>query len=94
MLTIRQNFTVRHMSIFIYKARDNKGNINDGRVEAPSETVAAEILAEKGLDILVLSKTRKRSISRWLLKKFNRISPRDLVIFTRQLAVMVSSNVP
>jgi len=82
------------MPLFIYKARASKGKVVEGKVEAPSETAAAEILAEKGLDILVLSKTKKSSLIQSIEDQLNRVSARDLVIFTRQLSVEVSANVP
>ena len=62
------------MPLYIYKAKDSQGRITKGKVEAPSETLAAEILAEKGLDLLVLSKSEKMNLFQWLEKKINRIS--------------------
>lgn len=82
------------MPIFSYKAKDKQGKITEGRVDAPSESVAAEVLTEKGLDLLVLTRAAKVSWLQFLEKFLNRISARDLVIFTRQLSVMISANVP
>lgn len=81
------------MAIFKYRARTNDGRITEGAVEAVTENEAAELLAEKGLIVLALSETTERQ-----KKGFNinigRVKHKDLVIFSRQLSVMISATVP
>ncbi len=81
------------MSQFEYKARDDQGRVVQGVIDAPSENVAASILVDRGM--IVLSLTERRSDYFKLgIDIFNRIKPKDLVVFSRQLAVMASASVP
>ena len=82
------------MPLFSYKARDKENKVTEGLVEAETESGAAEILRERGLDILSLEE--KKEIIGFLryLKFLQRVSAKDIIIFSRQLSVMVSANVP
>ena len=64
-----------------------------GIVEAPGENEAAELLSERGLLVLSLVTARPKN-----LKGFNinigGVNQKDLVIFSRQLAVMISATIP
>jgi len=81
--------------LFDYRARDKLGRIIRGAVEAESETAALDILKEKGLTVLSLEK-QKKEILKILrgIRIFARVPPRDLVVFSRQLSVMISAEVP
>lgn len=82
------------MSLFAYQAKDIEGRTIRGMVEAPSRDVAVEILTERNLTPLSLEEKR---ISRfaWLAAvQISRIKNKDIVIFSRQLAVMASATVP
>ncbi len=65
--------------------------MKEGLVEAMSEDLAAETLREKGYDIISLSSTLVSGSSG--VHIFNRITAKDIVIFARQFAVMISANV-
>lgn len=82
------------MAIFDYKAKDKQGNTVVGAVEAPTENVANDVLKEKDLIILSLSERRKTTLFQASLPFLNRVKVRDVVIFARQLAVMISATVP
>lgn len=82
------------MPVFQYKATDNEGQQIEGRVEAPSEAIAASTLADKGLIILSLSEAVGKEGITIDLPFLNRIETKDVVVFSRQLAVMASANVP
>ncbi len=81
------------MPVFQYKATNNTGEQLEGMIEAPSEGVAASMLSDRGLIILSLGAGRKLrgDID---LPFLNRIKVKDIVVFSRQLAVMASANVP
>lgn len=83
------------MPIFYYKAKDKKGNYLKGMVDAFSVDNVAEILLAKDLIVLEISSKQSsfydRFIGKLLLKK---VSAKDLVIFFRQMAVMLDANLP
>ena len=81
------------MAVFQYKATNNNGSHVEGEVEAPNEAMAAEMLADRGLVILSLHEGKKRT-GEIDLPFLNRITVKDIVVFSRQLAVMSSANVP
>jgi len=81
------------MSVFYYKAIDSNQRIIQGRIEAGSQDLAGDILLDKNFTILVLKEERLK-ISDFVQKVFVRIPHKELVIFSRQLSVMVSANVP
>jgi len=81
------------MSIFYYKAIDERQRFLQGRIEAASQDLAANVLLDKNLTILVLKEEKFRLFG-WLQNFISRVPQREIVIFSRQLAVMVSANVP
>lgn len=80
------------MPIFKYKAKNNKGKTKLGRVIALSERDAIKRLNKKLLNVIKID-----DISNSLEIKINeRLSPvknKDLVVFSRQFAVMISAHV-
>ena len=81
------------MSDFSYKARTTDNATVTGLVQAASEELAAESLRERGLTIIYLREISTNALGK-SLEFFQRISVRDTVVFSRQLAVLVSANVP
>lgn len=82
------------MAIFDYKAKKADGATVTGAVEAPSESVASDVLAEKNLIVISLSERRRVTLFQTSLNFFNRVSRRDVTVFARQLSVMISATVP
>lgn len=82
------------MTIYTYKAKDRQGNTMVGAVEAPTENVAIDVLKEKSLIVLSLTERRKTTLLQASIPFLNRIRMRDIVVFGRQLAVMMSASVP
>ncbi|MBU1074735.1 type II secretion system F family protein, partial [Patescibacteria group bacterium] len=82
------------MAVYDYKAKDVEGNSVTGAVEASSETVAVDMLKDKDLIVLSLSERRKRTLFQASLGFLNRVPRKEVVIFSRQLAVMISATVP
>ena len=80
------------MPIFKYKVIDESGEEKEGLIETSSDSTAAEILQEKGFSVVSISlNSVKKELK--ILEILNRIKQKDLVIFSRQFAVMVSANV-
>lgn len=82
------------MSIYQYKARDKNEVTFSGLVEASSEAEAVEMLKERELSVIFVKpeKSEKSKISGSIV--IGRIKPKDVVIFSRQFAVLISANVP
>ncbi len=78
---------------YSYQARDNQGSMRTGTVEAPNMPAAQEILHAHGLIIIKVLPVNKVSI----LENINfldRISPKEVVLFSRQLATLINAKVP
>lgn len=81
------------MATYKYRARSMDGESLSGIVEAPGETEAAELLGERGLIVLSLVAGKKKSF-KGLNINLGGVNQKDLVIFSRQLAVMISATIP
>ena len=81
------------MADYSYRARNKGGELVSGVVVAPSENIAYGILRDKSLFIVSLKEKKQISILKGL-QTGHRIKAKDIVIFARQLAVMMTSNVP
>lgn len=83
------------MAFYKYKVADREGGVKTGLVEAISEHSAMETLEEKGMMVIALAETKKANFDLNLnsLPFVNRITIKDVVIFSRQFSVMVSANV-
>ncbi len=75
---------------FLYKAKNLQGEDHSGSVEAPDAHSAVKIIRKKGL-ILVSLNPKNPPVGGILGNFLNRVSFSELVVFTRQLATMVSS---
>ncbi|MBI2669724.1 MAG: type II secretion system F family protein [Candidatus Yanofskybacteria bacterium] len=79
---------------FLYQAKTQTGELITGKVEAPSEDQAVNVLHQKNLAILSLEETRKGLMLQDLTTAFSRPSQKDIVLFTRQMATLVEADVP
>jgi type II secretory pathway component PulF len=80
------------MPVFKYKVLDEDKKAITGLVDAPNENIASEILADKGLFILSLQKESESKANN-ILSFFEKVKPKDLVVFSRQFSVLISANV-
>jgi len=82
------------MSLFEYKAKNKDGLTVKGQIDTVSEAAVIDYLSEKELlPISVKSKKEKQDIFA-NIDFLNRVGPKDLVLFSRQLSVMKSANLP
>lgn len=83
------------MPNFYYKAKNSFGRVVLGMVEATSQETAIDVLANKKLLILEID-DRPIGLSGLMFLKFSfkRVSIKELVIFFRQLSVMIDANMP
>jgi len=86
------------MAVYTYEICDETGQVRKGTLEAETSEEAASQLRSSGDYIILLKEAKKPLVSplsqpirlSWL----ERVRPRDLVIFNRQLATMISSGLP
>jgi len=78
---------------FSYQARTKEGEVQTGFVEASSREAALGVLQKYGLFVTSLTEV-KRPFWEKKIEFLRRASKKDVIFFTRQLAVMLRSNVP
>ncbi len=85
------------MAEFTYKAKAPSGSVVEGTMEAPEKAVIVDRLREKRMIVFEINE-KKESALKDLIKNINpfggKVTQKDLVIFSRQLATMVSAGVP
>ncbi|MCX6784428.1 MAG: type II secretion system F family protein [Candidatus Komeilibacteria bacterium] len=79
------------MTQYLYQARNERQELFQGVVEAASEDLAVEALFDKGLTVVSLKKEVEGLKLSFLKKKVTR---KDVVVFARQMSVMISANLP
>ena len=82
------------MPIFHYKARDHNQVTLSGLVEASSEVEAMEMLKERELSVIFIKLERQAGVNFGQGIIIGRVRPKDVVIFSRQFAVLISASVP
>ncbi len=78
---------------FDYQARSKTGEIQTGTIEASDKNTAVEILKSRNLYVTAIEESFVPVYAR-KLKVFERVTQKDIVYFSRQLAIMLKSNVP
>lgn len=78
---------------FEYRARTESGKVRRGTVEARSQEAALSLLQELGLYVTDLKSAKAKPFYTKELKFLSRASPKDLVMFSRQLSIMFKSKV-
>ena len=76
---------------FSYQARTEEGELRIGEIEASSKEAAALLLRKYGLFPTVLKKGKAKPIFGKF--KIGKISKKDLAVFSKQLGLMLSSQV-
>lgn len=79
--------------LFKYHAIDQDGHERDGTIEAPSQSVAVSALQRRNLVISEIELAEKRSLFGANQPFFGRVSNRDIVIFSRQIATLFEAQV-
>ena len=79
---------------FNYLARTKEGEIQTGIVEASDKESAIATLHSYGLVVIKVESVKKTPIFAKKIRIFQRVKDRDLVEFSRQLSLMVSSGIP
>ncbi len=83
---------IKKHDTFLWEGTDKRGNRTKGEVMAASPTLAKAELRRQGINPLKVKKKPKPLFSGGFSKK--PITPKDIAIFSRQMATMMSSGVP
>lgn len=78
---------------FNYQARTKTGEIHAGVIEASSREAALLLLQKYGLYVTFLEEAVSPVYAK-RIKFFERVSQKDIVLFSRQLSIMFKSKVP
>ena len=78
---------------FSYRARDKDGQIRVGEVIASDEARAEQLLEENGLIVMALQESQNNFFGQFHLFGHS-VNNKDLVLFSRQLATLISARVP
>lgn len=82
---------------YSYQAKDIKGNKQSGVIEAASRDAVLEVLSKDNLFPIEVSESEGKKKGGVMNKKitlFERVSMKDVAMFSRQLAIMIDSSVP
>ncbi len=79
---------------YVYQARSKEGKLETGTVEASSREAAALLLQKYDIFITSIREEAPTISKLGNIHLFEKVSGKDLAIFSRQLAVMMQSRVP
>ena len=82
------------MANFEYQARTKNGEVQTGIVEAANEQSALKILQGNNLIVISVSAVESAPLYLKQFKFLQRVSAKDLAIFSRQLATLFAASVP
>ena len=77
-----------------YQARTKTGELQVGSVEAASKEAALNILTGHDLYILSIEVLKEAGWSDRILHFFRRVQKKDLMVFSRQFATLLSAKIP
>ena len=78
---------------FAYRATDDKGRHQEGAVQASSEEAALSILDRHDLYVTWLRQAKDEPLYARRITFLDRVSEKDVMLFSRQLAIMFKSRV-
>ena len=79
---------------FIYRAKTKNGEEKTGKIDARSEKLALQILQSYDLIVIELHKKKENTIWDKIFFRKTNIKGKELAIFLRQLATMLSAKIP
>ena len=79
---------------FKYQARNKSGELQVGNVEAPTKDAAVSVLTSHDLFVLSISSQERRGLEVGVYNFINRVKVKDLMVFMRQLATLIESELP
>jgi len=82
------------MALYYYEAFSKEGKKVSGFIDAPSSSAVKEMLAKKGTFPVKIAPARGEQVG-WLARLFQKkVTAKDKILFTKQLATLLKSGVP
>ncbi len=82
------------MPPFTYKVKDSQGGLLTGTMEAETENGVIDSLYKLGYSVITVENRAKKEFSLAALQeRFERVTKKEIIIFTRQLATLLRSGV-
>jgi type IV pilus assembly protein PilC len=78
---------------FRYKARTQKGELQIGFVDAATRNEAVNLLTGHQLYVLLIEEITQGGWYNRIVGYFNRVKTKELVVFTRQFATLLSAEI-
>jgi len=78
---------------FEYRATDEKGRHQEGFIQASSEEMALQVLDQHGVYVTFLRVAKLEPLFEKKITFFDRVSDKDIMLFSRQLSIMFKSRV-
>jgi len=80
---------------FNFKAKTQTGEYKEGTINASSKEAAIAVLQKNNfLPISLKTETQENSLTKTFLKYYDRVTAKELVVFFRQLSILVETRVP
>lgn len=79
---------------FRYRARDEKGTMAKGELDASTKNAVVEILRRQKLYPISIDLVRSSMPLSNMMSMFGKVSDREVSVFTRQLATMITAGLP
>ena len=80
---------------FLFKAKNKQGELKEGFIDASSSEVALEILQKNNLFPISIKEERQRDVvTKAFFKYFDKVNEKELMVFFRQLSVLIEARVP
>lgn len=79
---------------FIYHAKTKEGERRSGTVDASSKEAALVLLQKYNLFVTFLEKAEEEVFYKKQIRIFEKVTGKDLVVFSRQMSLMLGSKVP
>ncbi|MDR3583023.1 MAG: type II secretion system F family protein [Candidatus Pacebacteria bacterium] len=77
-----------------FKAKNQAGEEREGVIEASSKEAALGVLQKNNLFPLSIEGEDSNDLTRTILKYYDRVTDKELVVFFRQLSILIEARVP
>jgi len=82
------------MPVYRYRARDKEGALHRGTMEARAKEAVADQLSGQGFIPVLIEEETQSLLGPDFFLNLTKITPQDLIVFSRQLATLVSAGIP
>lgn len=79
--------------VYGYKVTNQNGQVEEGTIDAPTIDIAISSLQRRGFIIVYINPIEKKSFLQKNIGVFSRVSLKDIVVLSRQIATLFEANV-